>query len=65
MGLWPNDAEFARDIGVKPSHGQTMKVRGSIPVDYWPKIVSAALHRKIKGVSYERLVELHTAAPVG
>jgi hypothetical protein len=36
-----------------------MKMRGSIPVDYWPDLVRAAKKRGIKGVSYEVLVNAH------
>jgi antitoxin VapB len=59
MGQWPSVAEFARDIGIKPSHAQVMKVRGSIPVDYWPATISAARARGIKGVTAELLMKLH------
>jgi len=59
MGLWATDAEFARDIGIKPSHAQTMKVRGSIPVDYWPDIIAAAERRGLAGVTADTLMRIH------
>lgn len=58
MGAWPTDADFARDIGVKPNHGQVMKARGSIPPSYWPDVVSAARQRGIEGVTIERLAAM-------
>lgn len=60
MGLWPSVSEFGRDIGIKPSHAQTIRVRGSIPVEYWPAIIKAASERGFKGVTAERLMALHT-----
>lgn len=59
MGLWPSDADFARDIGIKPSHGQTIKLRGSLPVDYWPATIAAAARRGFGGVTAELLMRLH------
>jgi hypothetical protein len=61
-GLWPSVADFARDIGVKPSHAHTMLVRGNIPVVYWPKIIQAADGRGIKGVTSEAMMNIHTEA---
>lgn len=58
MSLWPSDAEFARDIGIKPTHGQVMKLRGSIPPDFWPNVIEAAAKRRIKGINLESLFEL-------
>lgn len=59
LGRWPSVAEFARDIGINPSHAQTMKTRGSIPVDYWPATIVAAKQRHIEGVTAEHLLKLH------
>jgi hypothetical protein len=61
MGAWPTDAEFARDIGVKPNHGQVMKLRGSIPPTYWPAVVAAARARGIKGITIEKLAAMAAA----
>lgn len=48
IGLWPSDAEFARDIDVKPSHVGVMKVRKKIPSEHWPAIKAAAARRHAK-----------------
>lgn len=58
---WPSISDFARDIGVKPTHANVMKLRGSIPADYWPAVVDAADKRGIKGVSLETLTEIRRA----
>ena len=51
---------LAKAIGLSPVHTQTMKTRQSIPVGYWLDLVEAAEKQKICGVTYERLVSLHT-----
>jgi hypothetical protein len=56
---WPSVSEFARDIGIAPNHAQTMKARGSIPVEYWPATIAAAKARHIGGVTAECLMNLH------
>jgi hypothetical protein len=56
MKLWPTVAEFARDIGIKPTHAQTMRVRGSIPVEYWPNILAAAKTRNLPGITADTLI---------
>ncbi|MPZ36647.1 MAG: hypothetical protein GEU95_01065 [Rhizobiales bacterium] len=58
MAKWPTDADFARDIGVKPTHAQTMKVRDSIPPGYWPAVVVAAAKRNIQGLTLEVLAKI-------
>ncbi len=45
IGLWPSDADFGRDIGVKPSHVGVMKLRRKIASDHWPAIRDAAARR--------------------
>jgi hypothetical protein len=62
--LWPEPkvANVARDIGVTTEHAAGMKRRGSIPVDYWPALVDNAKHRKIRGVDYAALVQIHSSA---
>jgi hypothetical protein len=35
INLWPSDADLARDIHVRRNRLHTMKVRNSIPVEYW------------------------------
>jgi len=49
IGLWPSEAEFARDIGLKPSHVAVFKVRRKIPSTYWPAIIEAAQQRCLEG----------------
>lgn len=63
MALWPSDAEFARDAGIAPKHASMMKRRGSIPDDYRPGVIDAALRRGIEGVTYERLTLMHAKRP--
>lgn len=55
---WPSGAEMARDIGIKPTHLQTMKARGSIPSKFWPDIVAAAAQRGLPGITLELLGRL-------
>ena len=45
IGLWPSEADFARDIDLKPSHVAVFKVRRKIPSTYWPAIIAAAQKR--------------------
>lgn len=61
---WLTAAEFARDIGLKPSHAGVFKIRGSIPVEHWPAIIKAAADRGIEGVTAESLMALHTDASI-
>lgn len=61
IGKWPTISEFARDIGIKPTHATVMKLRGSIPPDHWPAVVAAAEDRGIKGITLETLTELRKA----
>jgi len=61
MAKWPSDAAFARAIGVKPSHGAVMKIRGRIPPAYWRKIVVAARDSGVKGVTLESLAKMAEA----
>lgn len=52
-------SKFGRVIGKSPSTAGEQKRNGSIPVDYWPKIVEIAKACGIKGVTYETLVKMH------
>ena len=36
------------------------KIRGVIPVQYWPGLIKIARQRGLDWLTYERLVELHT-----
>lgn len=58
LALWPSDAAFARDIGVRPNHLQTMKARRSLPAEYWPVAVAASEKRSIPGVSIAILCDI-------
>lgn len=55
---------FARAIGVQPSTASEMKRRGSIPVRYWPSVLSAAENLNIQ-ISSDDLVAIHTPEAVG
>jgi hypothetical protein len=39
------------------------KLRGSIPVIHWPRLVEIAAETGIAGVSYETLVGMHAGSP--
>lgn len=57
--------EFGRICGFsvnQASRGSDIRRRGSIPVDYWPKIIKAANDRGLP-ITYETLVAANTAAP--
>ncbi len=65
IGLWPSVAEWGREIGIKPSHAATIKVRGKLPVEYWPGTISAAAERakidaRFKGVTSDALLKIST-----
>ncbi|BAQ44369.1 hypothetical protein [Methylobacterium aquaticum] len=62
IAKWPSISDWARDLGLRPSHGTVIKHRGSIPVAYWPKMIAAAEQRGINGVTYEALALIHAAA---
>jgi hypothetical protein len=52
-------SKVGRAIGVSTEHAAAMKRRGSIPVGYWPDLISAARERQIPGITYESLTHLH------
>lgn len=54
-------AEIGRIIGKSTEHASSMKRRGSIPVDYWPRLAEAAFERGLP-ITYETLVQVHTAS---
>jgi hypothetical protein len=63
INKWPSASEMARDIGLRrPGHGSMMKMRGSIALQHWPKLVEAAKRRGIKGVSFETLALAHASS---
>lgn len=51
--------KFGELIGKRASTASEMKRRNSIPVEYWPTVVKAAQEKGVKGVSLEKLVEMH------
>ena len=53
--------KFAAIIGKNPSTASEMKRRGSIPVEYWPAVLSAARECGFKEVTIEKLMELHAS----
>jgi hypothetical protein len=59
FGLWPSDAEVARDIGVSYPTVSSWKQRGSIPAAYWRRVIRAAARRGYSKVTAELLVEVH------
>lgn len=54
--------KVARILDVGFSTASEMRRRGSIPVKYWPKLVAACEAEGVSGITYERLVELHSEA---
>ena len=52
-------ANVARLLGVKPSTANEMKRRGVIRVTYWPLLVRVCREKRVWGVNYSTLVELH------
>lgn len=51
-------AKMAGAIGIEPFHAQTMKTRGSIPAQYWLRVVASAVEIKRHDITFERLAEL-------
>jgi hypothetical protein len=56
---WDRQSHLAADIGVSAQHLRMMRVRGSIPVRFWPRLLAGAQRRGIQGFNYEVLVRLH------
>jgi hypothetical protein len=54
---------LADALGIKLSAASEMRRRGSIPVRYWPRLVEEAKSRGISGISYEKLVAMHSPHP--
>ena len=52
--------EMARVLGVKPTAAKQMLVRKSIHVKHWPTLIQECRVRKIRGVTPQRLMELHS-----
>jgi hypothetical protein len=53
INLWPSLSVFADDIGVSYGTAKAMRRRGSIPPQYWPRMIAKAVERGIKPVSFE------------
>ena len=63
IGRWPSAEKFSADIGLKyPSHARVMKVRNSIPISYWPKVLEAAKDRDIHLTEEDLLTAQKTRA---
>jgi hypothetical protein len=56
---WGTPTELAVDLGISTQHLRMMRLRGSIPVRFWPRLVAASYRRSMDGISYEVLVALH------
>lgn len=52
-------ANVGRAIGKRTEHAVQMRRRGSIPVTYWPALITYAEANTIPGVSYAALVAAH------
>lgn len=62
-------AAVSRMLDVNPSTASEMKRRGSIPPEYWPRLVSEAGRAGLESITYENLALAHAAAkgrlPIG
>ena len=55
---------FARALALKgASTASEMRRRGSIPVEYWQRLVDIAPDNGARGLSYEKLVAMHSKQP--
>lgn len=55
--------KFAQVIDKEPSTASEMKRSSSIRVIYWPRIVEAAIHHGVEGVSFDTLTQMHQPTP--
>lgn len=62
VALWTSPEALANSIGAKADTVRKWRARGSIPIRWWPQIVSAARRAGIKGVSLETLAKAHLAS---
>jgi hypothetical protein len=58
---WPSLGDFARDISVGYEAAKQMRRRQSIPVKYWPAMISSAAERG-EPLTEAELVEAHVEA---
>lgn len=57
IALWPSVGEFAKDVGQKETTCRGWKLRNSIPVKYWRKIVDSAKRKGFeKEITFEILI---------
>lgn len=64
IDLWPSVAALADDLDEKYPTVAAWKQRGSIPPDYWDRLIPAATKRGIRGVSWESLARIANGQPV-
>lgn len=57
---WTSYAAFARSVGVSEGAAQQWRIRGSIPPEYWPAVVEAAMRDGVAGVTVQSLLEMRT-----
>lgn len=51
----------AERLGVNPSVVSSWRARGSIPIDWWCKLIALAGERGVEGLTLETLAVLHTS----
>ena len=52
---------FAKDLGVGYDHANVMQYRNSISVEFWPRLLKAALLRG-KALSHDKLLKMREAS---
>lgn len=57
---WKALGDFARDAGVTYGAAKQIRRRSSIPVDYWPALVSSEKGREL-GLTAEHLMRMHAS----
>lgn len=63
---WPSLEAFAQDVRVKCNTAKQMRLRDSVPSEYWLEMVASAERRQIAGVTLDALATIAAArrAPV-
>ncbi|HMG49545.1 MAG TPA: hypothetical protein VK597_03055 [Inquilinus sp.] len=56
---WERPSCLATDLGISRQHLWMIRTRRSIPLRFWPRLISSAERRGIGGLSYDLLVRLH------
>lgn len=54
-------SQFGLALGISRKHAATMKTRGSIPPEYWERLVAEAAARGIAGITLEALAKIAAA----